>query len=255
MRFVIFVVSDGAWLMQDMSSYRKDKETSGKIEEAIPRPAPNGQSWLCLDLPLLAYQEAWELQSRLVAARKEALLEADVFLLLEHPPVFTLGRRGGLENLRVTEGFLEQSGIPLFHVERGGNITFHGPGQLVGYGIVALQGAGLGVVDNVTGLEEVMIRTAAEWAVAGGRPRRWRLRDGTRRGHDSDCGRVGCGGGAQSPQPGSLGGTPQTGEYRHCGSSRDNLSRLRLQCHDCAGPVRLDQPMRAHRGRSHLSCL
>ena len=163
------MVSDGAWLMQDMSSYRKDKETSGKIEEAIPRPTRNGQSWLCLDLPLLAYQEAWELQSRLVAARKEALLEADVFLLLEHPPVFTLGRRGGLENLRVTEGFLEQSGIPLFHVERGGNITFHGPGQLVGYGIVALQGAGLGVVDYVTGLEEVMIRTAAEWAVAAGR--------------------------------------------------------------------------------------
>jgi lipoate-protein ligase B len=123
------------------------------------------KSWLYLDLPLLEYGEAWQLQTRLVAARRSRLIDTDVFMLLEHPPVFTLGRRGGRENLTVSEGFLEQSGIPIFHVERGGNITYHGPGQLVGYGIVDLQASGLSVLDYVTGLEEVMIRTAAQWGV------------------------------------------------------------------------------------------
>jgi lipoate-protein ligase B len=69
----------------------------------------------------------------------------------------------------VPETLLEQSGIPIHHVERGGNITYHGPGQLVGYGIVDLQNAGLSLLDYVTGLEEVMIRTAAHWGVASER--------------------------------------------------------------------------------------
>jgi lipoate-protein ligase B len=123
------------------------------------------KSWLCLDLPLLDYGEAWQLQAKLVAARRSELLDSNIFLLLEHPSVFTLGRRGGRENLKVPEVFLEQSGIPIFHVERGGNITFHGPGQLVGYGIVDLHAAGISVIDYVTCLEEVMIRTAAHWGV------------------------------------------------------------------------------------------
>jgi len=65
----------------------------------------------------------------------------------------------------VSETLLEQSGIPVFHAERGGNITYHGPGQLVGYGIVDLHAAQLTVTDYVTALEEVMIRTAAHWGV------------------------------------------------------------------------------------------
>jgi len=105
------------------------------------------------------------LQAKLVAARRSELLDSDIFLLLEHQPVFTLGRRGGRENLTVSESFLEQSKIPIIHVERGGNITFHGPGQLVGYGIVDLQAAGLNVIDYVTCLEEVMMRTATQWGV------------------------------------------------------------------------------------------
>ena len=127
------------------------------------------RSWLCLDLPLFEYGEAWQLQARLVAARKSRLIDSDVFLLLEHKPVFTLGRRGGREHLTVSESFLDRSGIPVFHVERGGNITYHGPGQIVGYGIVDLQAAGLSVIDYVTGLEEVMIQTAAECGVRSGR--------------------------------------------------------------------------------------
>ena len=136
-----------------------------KDGETAPLKSPACKSWHYLDLPLLDYSEAWQLQARLVAARRSELIDSDIFLLLEHPPVFTLGRRGGRENLTVSESFLEQSGIPIFHVERGGNITFHGPGQLVGYGIVDLQAAGLSVLDYVTGLEEVMIRTAAHWGV------------------------------------------------------------------------------------------
>ncbi|WP_246556335.1 lipoyl(octanoyl) transferase LipB [Desulfonema magnum] len=121
--------------------------------------------WLCAEMPVIEYGEAWDLQVELVAARRDGRLERDVVLLLEHLPVFTLGRRGGLENLIVSEAFLKESGIPVFHAERGGNITFHGPGQLVGYPIINLQGARLSVTDYVEKLEEVMIRTAADFGV------------------------------------------------------------------------------------------
>jgi lipoate-protein ligase B len=124
-----------------------------------------GKAWVCVELPVVDYGEARRLQVALVAARHAAVIGSDVLLLLEHPPVFTLGRRGGRENLMVSETLLEQSGIPVFHAERGGNITYHGPGQLVGYGIVDLHAAQLTVTDYVTALEEVMIRTAAHWGV------------------------------------------------------------------------------------------
>ena len=119
----------------------------------------------CADLPEIDYQKAWKLQSRLVEARKSGILDKDIFLLLEHPSVFTLGRRGGKENLTVSEAFIHASGISIVHVERGGNITYHGPGQLVGYPIIDLHAAGLTVTDYVDALEELMIRTAAHWGV------------------------------------------------------------------------------------------
>jgi len=113
----------------------------------------------------MEYREAWDLQGNLVAARKDGVIDRDVVLLLEHPPVFTLGRRGGLDNLTVPEGFLEKSGIPVIHVERGGNITFHGPGQFVMYPILDLRAGGLRVLDYVENLEAVMIRTAGDWGI------------------------------------------------------------------------------------------
>lgn len=122
-------------------------------------------TWLVADLPVMAYADAWRLQGRLVESRHTALVSSNILLILEHPPVFTLGRRGGRENLKVSEGFLEATGIPVFQIERGGDITFHGPGQLVGYGIIHLPSAGISVTDYVTGLEEIMIRTAAYWDV------------------------------------------------------------------------------------------
>ncbi len=83
--------------------------------------------------------------------------------------MFTLGRQGGRENLKVSEVFLQESGIPLLRVERGGNLTFHGPGQLVGYPIVDLRATQWGVAGYVERLEEIMMRTAAHWGVGAGR--------------------------------------------------------------------------------------
>ncbi|MBW1703753.1 MAG: lipoyl(octanoyl) transferase LipB [Deltaproteobacteria bacterium] len=125
--------------------------------------------WLLVELPAMEYTKAWDLQNRLVGARKDGMIDKDIVLLLEHPPVFTLGRRGGLENLTVSEDFLKKAGIPVIHVERGGDITFHGPGQIVMYPIIDLRAARLGVIDYVGLLEEVMIRTAADWGIEAGR--------------------------------------------------------------------------------------
>ena len=125
--------------------------------------------WLSARLGRVAYPDAWELQLGLVDARQQGRLERDTVLLLEHPPVFTLGRRGGRESLLVPEEVLAQHGIPIVQVERGGNITYHGPGQLVVYPIVHLPAMGIGVVDMVDRLEEVMIRTCRDFGVAAGR--------------------------------------------------------------------------------------
>lgn len=121
--------------------------------------------WLCIDIPAMGYGEAWNLQGRLVAARKDKTIDTDVILFLEHPPVFTLGNRGGLNNLTVSESFLEKAGIPVIQVERGGDITFHGPGQLVVYPIIDLRRARLTVVDYIENLEQVMIRAVADWGI------------------------------------------------------------------------------------------
>jgi lipoate-protein ligase B len=122
-------------------------------------------NWLCVELPVTEYKEAWHLQSYLVAAKYHKTIHKNVVLLLEHPPVFTLGRRGGLNNLWVSDNFLEKADISVIQVERGGNITFHGPGQLVVYPIIHLQAAKLSVIHYVENLEEVMIRTAADWGI------------------------------------------------------------------------------------------
>lgn len=124
---------------------------------------------LCLNLPLMEYEAAWRLQTRLVEARKAQRLASDVVMVLEHPPVFTLGRRGGRDNLTVAETFLQQKNVAVVQVERGGDITYHGPGQLIVYVIMDLAARRLAVVDFVTLLEEVMIQTAGEWGVSAAR--------------------------------------------------------------------------------------
>jgi len=129
----------------------------------------NRKTWLNIDFDCIDYLEAWELQGNLVMARKERNLQHDIVLFLEHPPVFTLGRRGGRECILVSDEFLEKTGVQVIQVERGGNITFHGPGQLVVYPIVDLHAARIKVVDFVNGLEEVMLRTTENWGIAAER--------------------------------------------------------------------------------------
>jgi lipoate-protein ligase B len=142
--------------------------TSGRIEQegeigASMRP------WLCVELLSMDYHEALELQHKLVDAKIAGALGPDVLLLLEHPPVFTLGRRGSREHLLVAEALLESRGVQLIHVERGGDITYHGPGQLVSYPIVDLRRGHWRVIDFVAALEQVMIHTLAEWRIKAGR--------------------------------------------------------------------------------------
>lgn len=127
------------------------------------------KKWLHVELPETRYVEAWNLQKDLVQARAGGKIGHDVVLSLEHPRVFTVGRRGGRENLTVSEDFLKQEGIPIVEVERGGDITYHGPGQLVVYPIINLENAGLKIDQYMSRLESVMLKTAAEWGVNANR--------------------------------------------------------------------------------------
>jgi lipoyl(octanoyl) transferase len=134
---------------------------------SVVRP-PSSVLWRGVDLGTVPYPDALNLQHKLVETVSRGGCQG-VVLMLEHPPVFTLGQRGGMENLRVPQAFLERSGISVIQAERGGNITFHGPGQLVVYPVIDLKPAGLSVAGYVEALEEVMIRTAADWNIASGR--------------------------------------------------------------------------------------
>jgi len=123
----------------------------------------------CIDLGVMDFPRVHSLQLEIVDARISGKIGRDVVLLLEHPPVFTIGRRGGRAHLKVSSSFLKDAGMDLLHIERGGDITFHGPGQLVLYPIFQLRRAGLGVVDFVRKLEEVMLRSAMDAGVSSER--------------------------------------------------------------------------------------
>jgi lipoyl(octanoyl) transferase len=119
------------------------------------------------------YATGLRLQAELIAARKDNKIP-DTLLLLEHKPVITLGRNAGMQNVLVSREMLASQGIELFETDRGGDVTFHGPGQLVGYPIFDLRGFPttgktslkyLGAVDYVRRLEEVLIRTCLEYGV------------------------------------------------------------------------------------------
>ena len=119
---------------------------------------------LISDLGLISYTEAYALQQRLTAARKAEAL-GDVLLLCEHPHVITLGRNAKRENLLVSEHVLRQKGVELHATNRGGDITYHGPGQIVGYPIL-----NLGVIKRDVGwyvrtLEEAMILGTADFGL------------------------------------------------------------------------------------------
>lgn len=124
-----------------------------------------------LSLGRISYAAGLDVQRRVVAARKAGLI-ADTLLLLEHPPVLTLGRNAKRENVLASDELLREKGVELHEINRGGDVTYHGPGQLVGYPIVDLRGdlpgkrgPHLGAVDFVRLLEEVLIRTCGDFRV------------------------------------------------------------------------------------------
>ena len=120
------------------------------------------------DLGVTLYAEAHALQTRLQQDRHQGNAP-DTLLLTEHLPVLTLGRGHPVADLRVSEAVLAERGIPIVQTERGGNITYHGPGQLVAYGIIDLRGWRLGAMDYVAGVEEAAIGMLAEFGLNGER--------------------------------------------------------------------------------------
>ncbi|MFH1023277.1 MAG: lipoyl synthase [Planctomycetota bacterium] len=134
--------------------------------------APSTQHFpflLVRDLGILPYETAWSLQKEMVAARHAEPDLTDALLLCEHPAVVTLGRRGGPASFRTAPQELEKLGIGVFRVERGGEATVHAPGQLVGYPILRLKRLGLGIHDAVRALEDVLLRTLADFGLTGQR--------------------------------------------------------------------------------------
>jgi lipoyl(octanoyl) transferase len=131
-----------------------------------------------VQLGTVDYATGLKLQQQLVALRKEERI-GDVLLLLEHKPVITLGRNAKAANVVASSELLAQRGVELFETDRGGDVTFHGPGQIVGYPVFDLRGYArgdgdgssalrktLGAVDFVRRLEEVLIRTCADFAIS-----------------------------------------------------------------------------------------
>lgn len=118
------------------------------------------------------YATGLQLQEKLVALRKERRI-GDVLLLLEHTPVITLGRNAKAANVIASRELLAQRGVEVFECDRGGDVTFHGPGQLVAYPIFDLRGFpsqianrnSMGVIEFVRNLEEVLIRTCTEFGI------------------------------------------------------------------------------------------
>lgn len=121
-----------------------------------------------VDLGSIGYERAWDLQKRIVAARKLALIP-DVLLLCEHPHVITMGRNGRAEHLLASEQMLRTKGVEFHATNRGGDITYHGPGQIVAYPILNLAEIRRDVGWYVRQLEEAMIRTSAEYGVTAER--------------------------------------------------------------------------------------
>lgn len=95
--------------------------------------------------------------------------EAGWLLTVEHNPVYTLGKSGKDENMLVSEAYLRSIGAEFFHIDRGGDVTFHGPGQIVGYPILDLEKVGIGLREYIDSIEEAIIGVCAEWGIEAGR--------------------------------------------------------------------------------------
>ena len=141
------------------------QENCGFLARFTPMTA---ELWV-VDLGRRAYGEALELQRSVARARIAGDIEQDVLLLVEHPPVITLGRSSKDAHLLANSAQLAARGVELFEVERGGDVTFHGPGQLVGYPIVDLKRHKQDLHWYLRQVEEVLIRALGTFGIEGGR--------------------------------------------------------------------------------------
>ena len=121
-----------------------------------------------LDLGLCLYGKAWEIQKQLHADRLAGNIP-DTLILVEHPHVYTLGKNADARHLLASENYLTSRGIELYHVDRGGDITYHGPGQLIGYPIFNLKEHKESISWYVNSVEEVLIKTLAGFGIQAGR--------------------------------------------------------------------------------------
>jgi lipoyl(octanoyl) transferase len=136
--------------------------------EKILKPQDDLQEGWVASLGHARYLEILDLQRELVELRQENKIP-DILLLVEHEPVITLGRRGNMANILSTPDEIDLQGIQIHQVERGGDVTYHGPGQLVGYPVINLSQRRLGVRTFVQLLEESIIRALAEFGIRAGR--------------------------------------------------------------------------------------
>ena len=121
-----------------------------------------------IDLGLIDYEKAWDLQHQLWSKRVEGEVP-DLLLILEHPHVITLGRRGNRSHLLVSPEVLEAMRIPIFHVERGGDVTYHGPGQMVIYPVLDLKEYGYRLIRYIGQIEDVILRVLKDFGIEGRR--------------------------------------------------------------------------------------
>jgi len=122
----------------------------------------------CLELDIEDYSTALRLQQSLNAARRKGSIP-DTVIFLEHQPCFTVGRKGGFEHILAGEELLRQQGIAVYETDRGGDVTYHGPGQLVCYPIIDLSGYGCDVHAYARRLENVIILTLKHFGITAGR--------------------------------------------------------------------------------------
>jgi len=125
------------------------------------------------DLGTLDYQKSWDLQEKLfqemMVCRTDKKARSGNLLFVEHPPVYTLGKSGNDNNLLVNEDFLRSKGAAFYRINRGGDITYHGPGQIVGYPIINLERFELGIRDYIYALEEAVIQCLKHFDIAASR--------------------------------------------------------------------------------------
>jgi len=147
-----------------MSIYTDQKTSNSKISEDAY--VSSGRIYTADYLGIMSYELALQLQEMLVQARAEDKIP-DVVLLLQHPPVFTTGQFRGEDEIIAPPEVLTQNRIDIFHTNRGGSVTYHGPGQLVGYPILNLKENRLGVREYIWKLEEVIIKLLLAFGIQG----------------------------------------------------------------------------------------